>query len=135
MDSIFSVFSRNLMIHFSKYLLFLILFQSSLINGQICQNDIPDFFYNINFSGPLFDQSVYTVTTSNFSINSPVGTILFTFNIQPQTIYTRPSFVSKSVTDRALNNTPGIITITASDSNFSVLILSNDSYALITNTS
>jgi hypothetical protein len=127
------------MIYSNKYLLFpyviiLIIFQSDLISGQICQNDIPDFFYNVSFAGPIFDQSVYTNTTSNLSVLSPNGTIIFTFNVQPQTIYTRPSFVSTSVIGRILNNPLGIVTVTTSDPSFAVTTLSNGSYALVTNT-
>ncbi|CAF1491058.1 unnamed protein product, partial [Rotaria sordida] len=76
------------------YFIFLNIIQSNLITEQICQNDIPDFFNNVNFAGPLFDQSVYTITASNFSVLSPIGTNVFTFNVQPQTNYTRPSFIS-----------------------------------------
>jgi len=133
------LFSRITMIYSNKYLLFpyaiiLIIFQSDLISGQICQNDIPDFFYNVSFAGPIFDQSVYTNTTSNLSVLSPNGTIIFTFNVQPQTIYTRPSFVSTSVIGRILNNPLGIVTVTTSDPSFAVTTLSNGSYALVTNT-
>jgi hypothetical protein len=135
------LFSRNIMIYSNKnyqYLLFpyfiiLTIFQSDLITGQICQNDIPDFFVSFNFAGPLFDQSVYTTSTSNFSVLSPNGTTVFTFNVQPQTISTRPSFLSTSVTGRALNITPGIITVTSSHPSFAVINLSNGSYALVTN--
>lgn len=102
--------------------------------SQTCQNDIPDFFYNVSSAGPLFDQSVYTITTSNFSVGSPINTTVFTFNIRPQTDYTRPSFVSSSATGRALNNTAGIITIQSSDPSFIVYPLSNGSYVLNTNT-
>lgn len=120
-----------------RYLLIHCLFIFLLINltsTQICQNDIPDFFYNVSFAGPLFDQSVYTITISNFSVLSPIGTTVFTFNVLPQTIYTRPSFVLTSVSGRALNLTSGIITVTSSDSSFAVNTLSNGSYALVTNT-
>ena len=120
---------RLLWIHF----LFLILF-IHCTSTQICQNDIPDFFYNVSFAGPLFDQAIYTITASNFSVLSPNGTTVFTFNVQPQTDYTRPSFVSTSVSGRALNNTPGIITVTSSNPSFAVTTLSNGSYALVTNT-
>jgi hypothetical protein len=88
----------------------------------------------VNFAGPLFDQAVYTITTSNFSVSSPNGTIVFTFNVQPQTVYTRSSFILTSVSGRALNNTPGIITVTSSNPNFAVVTLANGSYALVTNT-
>jgi hypothetical protein len=120
-----------------RYLLIHCLFLFLLINitsTQICQNDIPDFFYNVSFAGPLFDQSVYTITISNFSVLSPISTSVFTFNVQPQTAYTRPSFISTSASGRALNNTPGIITVTSTDPNFAVITLSNGSYALVTNT-
>jgi hypothetical protein len=120
-----------------RYLLIHCLFIFILINltsTQSCQNDIPDFFYNVSFTGPLFDQSVYTITTSNFSVLSPNGTTVFTFNVQPQTIYTRPSFVSTSATGRALNITSGIITVTSTNPSFAVTSLSNGSYALVTNT-
>jgi len=119
-----------------RYLLIHCLFIFLLINitsTQICQNDIPDFFYNVNFAGPIFDQSVYTITTSNFSVLSPNGTTVFTFNVQPQTIYTRPSFISISATGRSLNYTPGII-VTSSNPSFAVTNLTNGSYALVTNT-
>ncbi|CAF1053785.1 unnamed protein product [Adineta ricciae] len=108
--------------------------QLNLAIGQICQNDIPDFFYNVNSAGPLFDQSVYTVNAFNFSGTSPNGTTVFTFNVQPQTDFTRPSFVSTSVTGRALNLTQGVITVTSSNPNFTVTTLSNGSYALVSNT-
>ncbi|CAF2958903.1 unnamed protein product [Rotaria sp. Silwood2] len=120
-----------------RYLLIHCLFIFLLItltSSQICQNDIPDFFYNVSFAGPLFDQSIYTITTSNFSVLSPIGTTVFTFNVQPRTDYTRPSFVSTSVTGRALNILPGIITVSSSDPSFIVNNLSNGSYALVTNT-
>ncbi len=120
-----------------RYLLIHCLFLFLLINltsTQICQNDIPDFFYNVSFSGPIFDQSVYTITTSNFSVLSPINTTVFTFNVQPQTIYTRPSFVPITATGRALNLTSGIITVTSSNPSFAVTTLSNGSYALVTNT-
>jgi hypothetical protein len=120
---------RLLLIH--CLVLFLLI---HLTSTQICQNNIPDFFYNVSFVGPIFDQAVYTITTSNFSVSSPNGTIVFTFNVQPQTAYTRPSFVLTSVSGRALNNTPGIITVTSSNSNFAVVTLANGSYALVTNT-
>lgn len=113
-------------------LFLLLLFQ--LTSTQICQNDIPDFFYNVSFAGPLFDQSVYTISVSNFSVASPNGTTVFTFNVRPQTDFTRPSFVSTSVSGRALNNTPGIITVTSTDPSFAVVTLANGSYALVTNT-
>ncbi len=119
-----------------RYLLIHCLFIFLLINitsTQICQNDVPDFFYNVNFAGPIFDQSVYTITTSNFSVLSPNGTTVFTFNVQPQTIYTRPSFISTSATGRSLNYTPGII-VTSSNPSFAVTNLTNGSYALVTNT-
>jgi hypothetical protein len=120
-----------------RYLLIHCLFIFLLINitsTQICQNDIPDFFYNVSFAGPIFDQSVYTITTSNFSVLSPNGTTVFMFNVQPQTIYTRPSFISTTATGRSLNNTPGIITVTSSNPSFAVTPLTNGSYALVTNT-
>jgi hypothetical protein len=120
---------RLLLIH--CLFLFLLI---NLTSTQICQNNIPDFFYNVSFVGPIFDQAVYTITTSNFSVSSPNGTTVFTFNVQPQTGYTRPSFVSTSVSGRALNNTPGIITVTSSNPNFAVVPLANGSYALVTNT-
>jgi hypothetical protein len=120
---------RLLLIH--CLFLFLLI---NLTSTQICQNNIPDFFYNVSFVGPIFDQAVYTITTSNFSVSSPNGTTVFTFNVQPQTAYTRPSFVSTSVSGRALNNTPGIITVTSSNPNFAVVPLANGSYALVTNT-
>ncbi|UJR08759.1 hypothetical protein I4U23_013016 [Adineta vaga] len=130
------------MFYFNKYklhflfhtLIILIVTQLSPIIGQTCQNDIPDFFYNANFAGPLFDQSVYVTTVSNFSVASSNGTQVFTFNVQPQTDFTRPSFVSTSVTGRALNFTSGIITVTSGNPNFAVTTLSNGSYALVTNT-
>jgi hypothetical protein len=120
---------RLLLIH---CLLIFLLFHLS--STQICQNDVPDFFYNVSFAGPIFDQSVYTITTSNFSVSSPNGTTVFTFNVQPQTASTRPSFVSTSVSGRALNNTPGIITVTSNNPSFAVVTLANGSYALVTNT-
>jgi hypothetical protein len=120
---------RYLLIH--CLILFLLI---NLTSSQICQNDIPDFFYNVSFTGPIFDQSVYTITTSNFSVLSPNGTTVFTFTVQPQTIYTRPSFVSTSVSGRALNITPNAITVTTNNPSFAVTSLGNFSYALVTNT-
>ncbi|CAF1552267.1 unnamed protein product, partial [Adineta ricciae] len=108
--------------------------QLNLAIGQICQNDIPSFFYNVNYAGPLFDQSIYTVNAFNFSVASPNGTTVFTFNVQPQTDSTRLSFVPTSVTGRALNLTKGVITMTSGNPNFTVTTLSNGSYALVTNT-
>jgi hypothetical protein len=120
---------RYLLIH--CLLIFILI---NRISTQICQNDIPDFFYNVSFAGPIFDQPVYTITTSNFSVLSPNGTTVFSFNVQPQTIYTRPSFVPVTATGRALNITPGIITVTSSNPSFTVITLSNGSYSLLTNT-
>ncbi|CAF5053329.1 unnamed protein product, partial [Rotaria sp. Silwood1] len=120
---------RYLLIH--CFIIFLLI---NLTSTQICQNDIPDFFYNVSFAGPLFDQSIYTITTSNFSVLSPNGTIVFTFNVQPRTDYTRPSFISTSVTGRALNIAPRNITVTSSDSSFIINNLSNGSFILVTNT-
>lgn len=105
-----------------------------LSSGQVCQNDIPDFFYNVSFAGPLFDQSVYVITASNFSVSSPIGTVVFPFSLQPQTGYTRPSFVSTAASGRALNNTAGIIRVTSSDPSFAVQSYANGTYALVTNT-
>lgn len=121
---------RYLLIH----CIFIFLLLINLTTTQICQNDIPDFFYNVSSTGPLFDQSIYTITTSNFSVASPNGTTVFTFNVQPQTIYSRPSFVSTSVSGRALNYTSGILTVTSSNPSFAVTTLANGSYALVTNT-
>lgn len=121
---------RFLWIH-CLFLLLLFQFNST----QVCQNDIPDFFNNVSFAGPIFDQSVYTITVSNFSVASLLNTTVFTFNVRPQTDFTRPSFVSTSVTGRALNNTPGIITVTSTNPSFAVLDYTNGSYALVTNTS
>lgn len=120
-----------------RYLLIHCLFIFQLItitSTQICQNDIPDFFYNVSFAGPIFDQSIYVTTTTNFSVSAPNGTTVFTFNVQPQTIYTRPSFVPTTVTGRSLNNTAGIITVASGNPSFAVNPLSNGSYALVTNT-
>lgn len=121
---------RFLLIHCFLIPLLLVNFSSA----QVCQNDIADFFYNTSFAGPIFDQSVYTITVSNFSVASPNGTTVFTFNVQPQTDLTRPSFVSTSVSGRALNFTGGTIGVTSSNPNFAVTTLSNGSYALVTNT-
>ncbi|CAF3869414.1 unnamed protein product [Adineta steineri] len=123
--------------HHHRFLLIHCLFIFLLINltsAQICQNDIPDFFYNVSFTGPIFDQSVYTITVQNFSVLSPNDTTVFNFNVRPATIYSRPSFVSTSVTGRALNLTSGIITVVSTDPSFAVTTLSNGSYALVTNT-
>ncbi|CAF4542144.1 unnamed protein product, partial [Didymodactylos carnosus] len=65
----------------------------------------------------------------NFSVASPIGTSVFTFNVQPQTSTTKTSFA----TSRALNNVAGV-SITATDPNFSVIQLSNGSYQLNTAT-
>jgi hypothetical protein len=88
----------------------------------------------VSFAGPLFDQSVYTITATNFSVASPLNTTVFTFYVQPQTAYTRPSFVSTSVSGRALNITSGVIQVTSSNPSFAVIYLTNNSYALVTNT-
>ena len=74
------------------------------------------------------------MTISNFFVTSPINTTVFTFNVQPQTDYTRPNFVSKSVSGRALNITPGVIQVTSSDPSFAVIKLANGSYTLVTNT-
>jgi hypothetical protein len=116
------------------YLTIFAIIQLNSITEQICQNDIPDFFYNVNFAGPLFDQGVYKVTASKLSVLSPNGTTVFIFTVQPQTIYTRPSFISTSVSGRALNLTSSMITVTSSNPSFAVTTLSNGSYALVTNT-
>ena len=118
-------------------LLFLLIHCFIIINqvqSQVCQNDIPDFFYNVSFAGPIFDQGVYTITTSNFSVLSPINTTVFTFNVRPQTDYTRLSFVPTSASGRSLNYTSGIIDVQSSDSSFIVYPLSNGSYVLNTNT-
>lgn len=120
---------RYLLIH----CLFIFLF-INLTSSQTCQTDIPDFFYNVSFAGPIFDQTVYTSLPSNFSVASPLGTTLFTFNVQPQTVYTRPSFVQTSVSGRSLNLASGIITVNSSDPSFTVTTLPSGSYALNTNT-
>lgn len=120
---------RSLLIH-CLYIFILI----NLSSTQICQNDIPDFFYNVSFAGPIFDQTVYTITTSNFSVSSPLSTTLFTFNVLPRTDYTRPSFVPTSVTGRSLNIIPKNITVTSTNPSFAVTSLPNGSYALVTNT-
>ncbi|CAF5181734.1 unnamed protein product, partial [Rotaria magnacalcarata] len=120
-----------------RYLLIHCLFLFLLINlssTQVCQTDIPDFFYNVSFAGPLFDQTTYTSLPTYLSVGSPIGTTVFTFNVQPQTTYTRPSFVSTSVSGRALNLVGGIITVASSNPSFIVTTLSNGSYALVTNT-
>ena len=72
-------------------------------------------------------------TASNFSVLFPINTTVFTFNVQPQTDYSRSSFVSTSVTGRSLDYVSGIITTTSENDNFSVLTLTNGLYALITN--
>ena len=120
---------RFLLIHCLGLLLFII-----PTYGQICQNDIPDFFYNVSFAGPVFDQSVYVLTASNFSVASPNRTIVFPFSLTRQSIFTRPSFVPTSVSGRALNNTPNLISVTSSDSSFAVASLGNDAFNLVTNT-
>ncbi len=116
--------NKNYQFLLFPYLIILTIFQSDLIIGQACQNDIRDFF--VSFHKPT--------STPKFSVSSPNGTTVFTFNVQPETIYTRPSFVSTSVTGRSLNNTPGIITVTSSNPSFAVTTLANGSYALVTNT-
>lgn len=113
----------------SVIIIILCLLQINVINTQIYQNDIPDFFFNVNFAGPIFDQSLYTITTSNFSVSSRINTTVFTFTIQPQTDFTRPSFVS-----RALNYISGQITVKSDNNNFAVQPLGNNLYALVTNT-
>ena len=109
-------------------------FSLPFVSTQICQNDIPDFFYNVSFAGPLFDQSVYVITASNFSVSSPNGTVVFPFSILPQTNLTRPSFVSTAATGRALNNTAGVIRVISNNPAFAVQTYPNGSYALVTNT-
>ncbi|CAF0991670.1 unnamed protein product [Rotaria sp. Silwood1] len=118
----------NLQYH---YLLFL--FYINCISGQICQNNIADFFYNVNFAGPFFDQTVYTVL-SNFSVSTPNNTQVFNFIVKPQTIDTRPSFIPITISNRARDMTLGNISVTSSHPSFTVVNLANDSYALLTNT-
>ncbi|CAF3111050.1 unnamed protein product [Rotaria sp. Silwood2] len=113
------------------YLLFLLII--NYISGQICQNNIADFFYNVNFAGPFFDQTVYT-TLSNFSVSTPNNTQVFKFIVKPQTISNRPSFIPITVNNCALDMTSGNIIVTSSHPHFTVVNLVNDSYALITNT-
>ncbi|CAF2615731.1 unnamed protein product [Rotaria sp. Silwood2] len=79
----------------------------------------------------MFDQPVYTVTTSNFSIVSPINTTLFTFSLQPQTQNTIPGYISLA---RALNIVADI-RVTWTDSAFLIEKLSNFSYRVATNIS
>lgn len=103
-------------------------------SAQICQNDVPDFFYNVSFAGPLFDQTVYVLTASNFSVASPNRTTVFPFSLRRQTDFSRPSFVPTTVTGRALNNIPNITEVNTDNPSFSVVSLGNDNYNLVTNT-
>ena len=120
-----------------RYLLIHCVFLFTLVHftsAQVCQNDVPDFFYNVSFVGPLFDQSVYTVITSNFSVSSSNGTVVFPFKLQPQSSFTRPSFVPTSVTGRALNNTAGIVRVSSTNPSFGAALQPDGSYNLITTT-
>ncbi|CAF3673561.1 unnamed protein product [Rotaria sordida] len=120
----------RLNIHY-RYLLFILFINR--ISGQICENNIADFFYNVNFAGPFFDQTVYTIL-SNFSVTTPYNTQIFTFIVKPQTIYNRPSFIPITVNNRTLDMTSRNIIVTSSHPSFTVVNLANDSYALVTNT-
>jgi hypothetical protein len=101
--------------------------------GQVCQKDVPDFFHNVNLAGPVFDQSVYVISVDNFSVGSPLRTTVFQFAVQPQSNATQPSFVLPRTTARALNITPGIITVTSSDPSFAVVPLTDNTFNLVTN--
>ena len=87
----------------------------------------------MNFAGPIFNQSVYVITVSAFDGRSWNGTPLFYFNVQPQTIDTRPSFISTNIGGRALDTISDTITVTSNDPNFRVGNLSNNLYTLIPN--
>jgi hypothetical protein len=104
------------------------------VSTQICQNDIPDFFYNVSFAGPIFDQGVYAIQTPRLSVNAPLSTTVFSFTVRPQNDSTRPSFISTSISGRALNNSVGILSVTSSDPSFRVQSYSNGTYSLLTNT-
>ncbi|CAF4544432.1 unnamed protein product [Rotaria socialis] len=98
-----------------------------VVLSQSSQGDIADLFYDVNFNGPLFNQPVYTVTTSNFTIASPINTTLFIFNLQPQSIFTLPSYVLAA---RSLNSIAEI-GVTLSDSTFRADFISNFTYRVV----
>ncbi|CAF1025815.1 unnamed protein product [Rotaria sordida] len=116
-------------------LLISILYQTSLliilVSTQVVQRNIPDLFYYANFNGPIFDQPVYKVTASNFSIVSPINTTLFIFSLEPQTQNTIPTYVPLN---RALNSVADI-QVTWADTTFFIEKLSNFSYRVATNIS
>ncbi|CAF2072701.1 unnamed protein product [Rotaria magnacalcarata] len=102
-----------------------------VVLSQSSRGDVADLFYDANFNGPLFDQPVYTVTTPNFTISSPINTTLFIFNLQPQSIFTLPSYVLAA---RSLNNIAKI-SVTLSDSTFRADFISNFTYRVVNNIS
>lgn len=63
-------------------------------------------------------------------------TKLFTFNVKPQTDYTRPSFIPSTATVRALIETSENISVTSSDPSFVVRPENSTAgvYSLFTNT-
>ncbi|CAF3600129.1 unnamed protein product [Rotaria sp. Silwood1] len=102
-----------------------------LVSAQVVQGNIADLFYYANFNGPIFDQPVYKLTASNFSISSPINTTLFTFSLEPQTQNTVPGYISLG---RTLDNVADI-RVTLSDTAFLIEKLSNFSYRVATNIS
>ncbi|CAF3379935.1 unnamed protein product [Rotaria socialis] len=116
------------------HLLFSYLIRINLIYGQLAQNNIPDFFYNVDFSGPLFDQAVYTIL-SDFPVSTPINTEVFKFIVKPRTDDNQPSFTPRKYSNSMRNTTSGSITVTLNHPSFSVINLVNDSYALVTNIS
>ncbi|CAF0872431.1 unnamed protein product [Adineta steineri] len=118
------------------YLLFIFYIKINFTSGQLCQNDIPDFFYNISFAGPLFNQTVYT-SHSDLSVAIPNDTTVFQFTVRSRTIYDRPSYISTNFTSRILRQTETNIDVTSSDPSFIVKKDDslNDTYSLVTNIS
>ncbi|CAM4780128.1 unnamed protein product [Rotaria magnacalcarata] len=116
------------------HLLFSYLIQINLIYGQLVQKNIPDFFYNVDFSGPLFDQAVYTIL-SNFPVSTPINTEVFKFTVKPRTDDNQPSFTPRKYSNSMRTIASGSITVISNHPSFTVINLVNDSYALVSNIS
>lgn len=83
----------------------------------------------MDFTGPIFDQPVYT--KYNLPISTPINQPILNFSIRPQTNYTRPSFNAAIIQTRALSTESVNITITTSDSTFDILHINDYNYSLI----
>ncbi|UJR37810.1 hypothetical protein I4U23_030500 [Adineta vaga] len=106
-----------------------------IISGEPYQNNIADFFYNVNFAGPIFDQPVYYINT-NVSVATPNGTSVLRFTVRKRTDNDRPSFIYTNVTVRNLNSRIDTLEVISDDSHFVVDRSSDgdDNYTLSTNT-